>query len=186
MKLANQGDFNKKALRKLTEQYLTSTILQEDIIKFLEKNVDTKRSISNVLAERAGKATNTVYKNINNLELYNAISLLRYWKALVDICREHKIKEIEIPNLNSLLSNYEGILNFLNHITTEDEIETLIDAHLNALLQIITFYKSHSTSITEEELKLLQQLETYPTINQAFEKRKQEHKSVLRERMNRK
>ncbi|MEB7454370.1 MULTISPECIES: hypothetical protein [Lysinibacillus] len=184
--MPNQDNFNKKGLRKITEQYLTSLILQEDIIGFLEKNVNTKRSISNVLAERAGKATNTIYRNINQLEIFNAISLLRYWKALIEICREYKIPEEKIPNLNSLLSKYDETLSFLNHITTEDKIETLVDVHLNTILKIITFYKKHSSSITESEKHLLTKLETHPEVRNVFKEREELNKKAIKERMEKK
>ena len=150
--LSGQENFTKEH-QKINGTVFSYYDLTRRHTRLSPKNVDTKRSISNVLAERAGKATNTIYKNINELEIYNAISLLRYWQAMAEICREFKIDETKIPNLNALLLDYEEILSFLNHITTEDQIETLIDNNFNATLQIITFYKSHGTSITEPETK---------------------------------
>lgn len=181
--MADQSDFNKNALRKLAEQYLATTILQNEILGFLEENVSSKRSISNLLAERAGKSINTIYKNINELGIYNAISLLRYWQAMADICREFDIDETKIPNLNSLLMTYEEILSFINHITTEDQVEAVIENNFNAILKIITFYKSHGTSITPAEKKLLDQLEMHHLMNQALEEREQQRRKLILDRM---
>ncbi|MGA3677826.1 hypothetical protein [Lysinibacillus agricola] len=182
----NQSNFNKKSLIKLTEQYLTTTILQKNIIGFLQDSTHKKHSTKTLLAERAGKSANTIYKNINELELYNAASLLRYWVAMVDVCREIEVEESKIPNLNDLLSKYEEILYFLNHITTEDQIEMLIDTHLDAFLEIIVFYQSHKKLLTDKEDELLEQLMAHPTIIDAFTQSEQQQKDALLERMKKK
>jgi len=184
--LANQSNFNQKALRTLVEKYLATTILQKDILGFLEKSTSLKRSIVNLLAEKSGKSANTVYKNINELEIYNSISLLRYWKAMVDICQENGIKETELPNLNTLLLTYKDILSLIIQITTEDQIEVLIKSHTDAILQIVTFYKSQSTSLTEAEEKTLQQLRLNPIIKPALDEREEQRKKEIIERMRKK
>ena len=184
--LNSESNFNKKSLIKLTEQYLTTTILQKNIVGFLQKNTDKKHSAITLLAERAGKATNTIYKNINELELYNAASLLRYWIAMIDVCRKLGVEESRIPNLNNLLSTYEEILYFLNHITTEDQIEILVDTHRDAILKIMTFYQSRKKLLTEKEDELLKQLASHPTIINAFTQSEQQKKVALLERMKKK
>ncbi len=160
--------------------------MQTNIVNFLRKNTNKKQSVRTLLAEKAGKATNTIYRNINELELYNAASLLRYWQAMVDICHELDIEESKIPNLNDLLSTYGEILYFLNHITTEDQIEMLIDTHREAILKIITFYQSRKKLITANEDDLLKQLASHPTIIEAFAQSEQQQKKVILERMKKK
>ncbi|MGY3190388.1 hypothetical protein [Lysinibacillus sp. TE18511] len=182
----SQSNFNKKSMIKLTEQYLTTTILQKNIVGFLQENTHKKHSTKTLLAERAGKAANTIYKNINELELYNASSLLRYWMAMVDVCRELDVEESKIPSLNDLLSTYREILYFLNHITTEDQIEILIDTHREAILKIITFYHPRKKLLTDKEDELLKQLEAHPTIIEAFAQSEQQQKQATLERMKKK
>lgn len=179
-----QEDFNKGALRKLTEQYLTTMILDKDILSFLENNVKTKKSSSTKLAEKSGKSSNTIYKNINELGIYNAISLLRYWQAMIDICKEQKIENSKIPSLDQLLLTYKDILTLLSQITTEDEIETLIQNNLIALSQIVTFYKNKST--TEKEKELLKQLLSNSLINSELKNQQQQQKVAQLERMKKK
>ncbi|MFJ7678635.1 hypothetical protein ACIQXQ_11405 [Peribacillus sp. NPDC097198] len=182
--MEKQEDFNKGALRKLTEQYLTAMILEQDILGFLVNNVKTKKSRSTELAEKAGKSLNTIYKNINELSIYNAISLLRYWQAMIDICKEYKIENSRIPSLDQLLLTYKDILTLLNHITTEDQIEILIQNNLNALSQIVIFYKNKST--TEKEKELLKQLLSNSLINSELKNQQQQQKVAQLERMKRK
>lgn len=184
--LTDQADFNKNSLRKLAEQYLATTILQNDILGFLRKNISLNININNLLADRAGKSANSIYKNINQLSTYNAISLLRYWQAMTSICKEFEINEKKIPDLNSLLLKYDEILCFINHITTEDQVEVLIKSNFKAILEIIVFYKSHGNSITTLEIELLQQLSLDPLIYQKLSERDQHLKESILERMKKK
>lgn len=160
--------------------------MQENIIGFLQKNTNTKHSVKTLLAERSGKLANTIYKNINELEIYNAASLLRYWQAMVDVCRDLDVEESKIPSLNDLLSSYREILHFLNHITTEDQIKILIDTHCDAILKIITFYQSRKKLLTDIEDELLKQLEAHPTIIEALAQSEQQQKQATLERMKKK
>lgn len=177
--------YNKRGLIKLTERYLAKTVLQYELIAFLEQKISNIRSISKEVASISGKNINSIYKNKNELEVYNAISLMRYWHATIQLCKKYSIPEADRPNFEKILSKYQSTLDFIAIITAEDELDSLISNNLSEILKLINFYQQHPPK-SKNEIATLNQLINNKSVQREIVLQTQKKKSAQLERMKRK
>lgn len=168
-----ETNYNKSALQKLTEKYLASSILSEEILCFLQqqKNIPPEQ-IAKLLADKSGKNQNSIYKNINELTNFSASSLLRYWSAMMDICKQFNVSSNEVPSLDSLVIKYKYLLDFINQISIEHKLESLVTIHAETAWEIYKFYSSKDKKISSNYQILLDQISNHPQIQDKLTQRK--------------
>lgn len=174
--------YNKIALIKLTERYLAKTVLQDELIAFLEQRIPSIRSVSKEIASLAGKDVNSIYKNKNKLEIYNAIGLMRYWNATIQLCKRHNLPKDDWPNFEKILNKYQSTLDFISIITAEDDINSLISSNYYEVLKVINFYQQH-TPQSDSEIKVLHQLKGNDFVKSRIDSQQQARKLAQLERM---
>lgn len=174
--------YNKIALIKLTERYLAKTVLQNDLIAFLEEKIPSIRSVSKEVASLAGKDVNSIYKNKNELQLYNAIGLMRYWNAAIQLCKRHNIPKDNWPNFEEILNKYHSTLDFISIITAEDDMDSLISSNYYEVLKIINFYQKY-TPQSDSEITVLNQLKENEYVKSRIDSQQHARKLAQLERM---
>lgn len=182
--MTDQEQKEMNAIRTFTEKYLCTSILSNDILTFLQEKLKNIKSVSNLLAEKAGKDPNSIYKNKNELTIYSAPSFLRYWFAMINICKENDISNITIPSLDELLIKYAPYINLLNQINGVNDLKSIVNLHADTLFSIILYYKNHSNGLNEVEKKTLNLLETIEPIKQKVNERTNANLKNKIERMN--
>lgn len=193
--MSNNYSFDKAALRTLSEKYLARTILEE-IMFFLKINLKKSNDIEAdqvalLLSDRAGKSRNSVYKNKNEFTNYSAISLLRYWQAMISLCHENNVPEQDIPSLDDLLNKHVPILEFINQIAIENNLTILIQHHPKTFSDLFNIFKDQLKTDSLKPLNLrekavLQQIAHQPLLLQRLNEETQIRKDDQIERMKKK
>ena len=180
--MPQNASFDKDALRTLTEKYLAKTILETDILTFLQKHLPKNSSIekgkvTQLLSDRTGKSPNSIYKSKNTFTNYSAVSLLRYWQAMKSLCIENNVPTQDIPSLDNLLKKYEATIEFINQIATEDDLGIIVDQHPDVVTKLFDTFEAQLFSDSEKPLtinekKILRRIEQQPLIQQKLNNKK--------------
>ncbi|QCR33571.1 hypothetical protein [Lysinibacillus sp. SGAir0095] len=182
------ADFNQQKLQKVVERYLAYLILQEEILKPLEKHNTTNKNIIPIIGNRVGKNSNNVHRNINKLEVYSAVGLLRYWCVLIELWEEFQAPVDAKPSLDALVDKYKDGLDFLNQISIENQLDILVEVHLTFCSRLVKFYNESKNKrvLKSEELEVIQQIANQPLVKEALINDHEHHKKLLRERLKQK
>ncbi|MGE8206028.1 hypothetical protein ACQKP0_15905 [Heyndrickxia sp. NPDC080065] len=183
--VSRRPDYNYQAYIKLTEKFITTQILQKNIITFLQNNIqlEAKETIIGLLEKYSGKSKNTIYKNINQLQVYSTPSFIRYWQSLSVICKKHGVSEEKIPILNEVYLEYEDFFALLSYISLEDKLENVLQTHTSSTLELINFYSSKSELLTDKQNSLLAQIKGSQIIIDALEANRAKARGEQKERM---
>lgn len=170
---------------KLTEKYIANQILKNYVIAFLEENIqgDAKPTITSLLEQYSGKTRNTIYKNLNQIQVYSAPSFIRYWHSLEGICEEYQIPKEKWPTLRDIYVVYEDFFELLSYLSLEDCLEKVLNIYLESVVDIVKFYSHKKKQLTEKQLELLKQIEASPTVIEVFQLDKEKALKIQRERM---
>lgn len=178
-------DYDYQAFIKLTEKFITTQILQSNIITFLQENVQIKvnETVIGLLEKHSGKSRNTIYKNINQLQVYSTPSFIRYWQSMNTICKEHGIEDEKIPTLNEVYLEYENFFALISYISLEDKFENVLQTFTTSILELINFYSSRSNLLSNNQNTLLAQIKNSPIIINALNVKRAQAREKQRERM---
>jgi len=153
----SQEQVFKQSLRKLSEKYLSSTIMRKEILDFLKNNVQGQ-STHLLLAEKSGKNINSTYKDINEHSVINAISLLRYWNAMQEIAREAQVTEENIPKMDDLIKKYSNEVRYINGITDFNSLDEYIQVNEQFTIQLVNYFQKDIASLSTNDQKLMKKL----------------------------
>jgi len=175
----------KNNVRELAEMYLCSKILSDEIYKTVEQAVETEKEISTLLALKTGKPLNSIYRDKNDLPVYNTPSLFRYWQAMQDICKERHVPNDKIPNLNEILSKYQNIIHFISQVTNEINLNSLIENNTDVIFEIVLFYNQRPLPTQKKKVKqdILTKITKYPKIQEKLIDKQKADLAIRREGM---
>ncbi|MBK5500157.1 hypothetical protein [Peribacillus sp. TH14] len=171
--MSSQEQTLKQSLRKLSEKYLSSAIMRNDILYFLKNDVEC-HSAHVKLAEKSGKNSNSTYKDINEHSVINAISLIRYWHAMQEIARESHFDEQNIPKIDDLLKKYANEISFINGITDANSLDGYIKENEQFTIQLVNYFHKDISSLSKNDQDLLNKLLKDSPISQHFKESKLE------------
>lgn len=184
--------FDKEALRTLTEKYLAKEIFENEILNFLTGHPQIikavkKGQIAKILSERAGKSINSIYKNKNEFTNYSAVSLLRYWQAMKSLCIDNNVPEQDIPSLDTLLSKYGTVLEFINQIVVEDNLNILVGHHPDIVIKLFNTFEKYLNNdnkkpLTSKEKSILRKIAQQPLIQQKLNDKKEKQLERMKQK----
>lgn len=128
-------------VRDLAEMYLCSSFLKNEIYNVIRLAGINERDISALLSQKTGKPLNSIYRDKNNLTVYSASSLLRYWKAMLDILAEKNISQF--PNLNNVLSKYQVFFSFISEIADASDLNNAVEHHVDFIVDMLIYFEQN-------------------------------------------
>lgn len=178
-------DYDYQAYIKLTERYICYSILQNNIIEFLQRNIQLKsnETVSGLLERYTGKSRNTIYKNVNTLQVYNTTSFIRYWNSMLIICGEYGIPEEKVPDLKNIYLEYKEFFELMSFIGVENNLEEILKNYANPTLDLVNLFNAREKLLTENQISLLSQIKNSPTIKKALATKDKLQQEAQKERM---
>lgn len=160
-------------VRELAEMYLCSSFLKNEIYDAIKLAGINERDISTLLAQKTGKPLNSIYRDKNTLTIYNASSLLRYWKAMLDILAEKNTSQF--PEFNDVLSKYKVFFSFISEIADASDLNSAIEHHVDFIVDMLIYFEQNPLPPDKKKAKqpILDKIYENHSIKESIDLKKQ-------------
>ncbi|TCI42966.1 MULTISPECIES: hypothetical protein [unclassified Exiguobacterium] len=138
-------------LRELCEMYLCSSFITEEIISSFKEHL-AQKDIRRILSEKTGRELNSIYRDERAGNVFNAIMLIRYWKAALEMKEELKNgtmssftkdsdpSDISILDIEEIIGKYGDIIDSVSELDGEVGFDEAVQNHFDVIYRVVEYY----------------------------------------------
>ncbi|MBN7453241.1 hypothetical protein I3U53_24670, partial [Mycobacteroides abscessus subsp. abscessus] len=138
-------------LRELCEMYLCSSFITEEIISAFKEHL-AQKDIRRILSEKTGREVNSIYRDERAGNVFNAITLIRYWKAALEMKEElmngtmssftknSDSSDISILEIEEIIRKYGETIESISELDGEIEFDEAVENHFDVIYRVVEYY----------------------------------------------